>query len=95
MRRDRRGDARFARDTTRQLRDDRAVRATYVAGVRSVSGLRTQVAPYEVWEGGNNLHRNIIFRDAPKRTKTILPYSAIDGNARGRSAIAARSSGSK
>lgn len=30
---------------------------TYVAGVRSVSGLRTQIAPYEVWEGGNNLHR--------------------------------------
>lgn len=29
----------------------------YVAGVRSVSGLRTQIAPYEVWEGGNNLHR--------------------------------------
>ena len=29
----------------------------YVAGVRSVSGLRTQIAPFEVWEGGNNLHR--------------------------------------
>lgn len=29
----------------------------YVAGVRSVSGLRMQVAPFEVWEGGNNLHR--------------------------------------
>lgn len=29
----------------------------YIAGVRSVSGLRTQIAPYEVWEGGNNLHR--------------------------------------
>lgn len=29
----------------------------YVAGVRTVSGLRAQVAPFEVWEGGNNLHR--------------------------------------
>lgn len=29
----------------------------YVAGVRTVSGLRTQIAPVEVWEGGNNLHR--------------------------------------
>ncbi len=27
---------------------------------------------------GNNLHRNIIFRDAPARTKKILPFSAID-----------------
>ena len=30
---------------------------TYVAGVRTVSGLRLQVNPWEVWEGGNNLHR--------------------------------------
>jgi phage tail-like protein len=30
---------------------------TYVAGVRTVSGLRVQVNPWEVWEGGNNLHR--------------------------------------
>ncbi len=29
----------------------------YVAGVRSVSGLRTHVSAYETWEGGNNLHR--------------------------------------
>jgi phage tail-like protein len=29
----------------------------YVAGVRSVSGLRAQVSAYETWEGGNNLHR--------------------------------------
>lgn len=29
----------------------------YVAGVRSVSGLSLQVSPFEVWEGGNNLHR--------------------------------------
>jgi phage tail-like protein len=30
---------------------------TYVAGVRSVSGLRAQVAAVETWEGGNALHR--------------------------------------
>jgi phage tail-like protein len=30
---------------------------TYVAGVKTVSGLRMQVNPWEVWEGGNNLHR--------------------------------------
>jgi phage tail-like protein len=29
----------------------------YVLGVRSVSGLRTQVSAWETWEGGNNLHR--------------------------------------
>jgi phage tail-like protein len=29
----------------------------YVAGVKSVSGLRAQVAAFETWEGGNNLHR--------------------------------------
>lgn len=29
----------------------------YVAGVRTVSGLRAQIAPTETWEGGNNLHR--------------------------------------
>ena len=29
----------------------------YVAGARSVSGLRAQVSAYESWEGGNNLHR--------------------------------------
>ena len=27
---------------------------------------------------GNNLHRNVIFRDGPDRTKKILPFSAID-----------------
>jgi phage tail-like protein len=36
---------------------DAAAPATYVAGVRSVSGLRAQVSPWETWEGGNNLHR--------------------------------------
>ncbi len=29
----------------------------YVAGVKSVSGLRSQVSAWEAWEGGNNLHR--------------------------------------
>jgi hypothetical protein len=29
---------------------------------------------------GNNLHRNVIFRDGPERTKKILPFSAIDSN---------------
>ncbi|MFK7895993.1 MAG: DUF3604 domain-containing protein [Myxococcota bacterium] len=27
---------------------------------------------------GNNLHRNVVFRDGPERTKKILPFSAID-----------------
>jgi len=27
---------------------------------------------------GNNLHRNVIFRDGPDRTRKILPFSAID-----------------
>jgi phage tail-like protein len=31
--------------------------APYVAGVRTVSGLRAQISPSETWEGGNNLHR--------------------------------------
>lgn len=31
----------------------------YVAGCRSVSGLQLTVAPFEVWEGGNNLHRYV------------------------------------
>jgi phage tail-like protein len=30
---------------------------TYVAGVKTVSGLRVQINPWEQWEGGNNLHR--------------------------------------
>jgi phage tail-like protein len=29
----------------------------YVAGCRSVSGLNLHVTPFEIWEGGNNLHR--------------------------------------
>jgi len=31
--------------------------STYVAGVKTVSGLRVQINPWETWEGGNNLHR--------------------------------------
>jgi phage tail-like protein len=31
----------------------------YVAGVRTVSGLNMHVMPFEVWEGGNNLHRYV------------------------------------
>lgn len=31
--------------------------SAYVAGVKTVSGLRVQVNPWETWEGGNNLHR--------------------------------------
>jgi phage tail-like protein len=34
-----------------------AATTTYVAGVKSVSGLRVQINPWETWEGGNNLHR--------------------------------------
>jgi len=31
--------------------------AAYVAGVKSVSGLRFSIGAWEVWEAGNNLHR--------------------------------------
>ena len=34
-----------------------AAPTTYVAGVKTVSGLRVQINPWEQWEGGNNLHR--------------------------------------
>ncbi|RKH07824.1 phage tail protein [Corallococcus praedator] len=40
-----------------RLRMDTSAAGDYVAGVRSVSGLTVQVGAYEVWEGGNNLHR--------------------------------------
>lgn len=29
----------------------------YLCGVHKVSGLSASVAPFEIWEGGNNLHR--------------------------------------
>ncbi|MEZ4356168.1 MAG: DUF3604 domain-containing protein [Myxococcota bacterium] len=30
--------------------------------------------------GGNNLHRNVLFRDGPERTKQIVPFSAMHSN---------------
>ena len=42
-------------------------------------GLFTAIVGYE-WgstPGGNNLHRNVLFRDGPDRTKQILPFSAV------------------
>ncbi len=30
--------------------------------------------------GGDNLHRNVIFRDGPERVKQIVPFSAFDSN---------------
>jgi hypothetical protein len=42
-------------------------------------GVFTTIAGYE-WgstPGGNNLHRNVLFRDGPERTKKILPFSSV------------------
>ncbi|HTE56335.1 MAG TPA: phage tail protein [Kofleriaceae bacterium] len=39
------------------LGDQMSSDTPYVAGVRTVSGLRAQIAPSETWEGGNNFHR--------------------------------------
>ncbi|RKH10763.1 phage tail protein [Corallococcus sp. CA053C] len=40
-----------------RIRMNTSAAGQYVAGVRSVSGLSVHVSPFEVWEGGNNLHR--------------------------------------
>ncbi|RKH55915.1 phage tail protein [Corallococcus llansteffanensis] len=40
-----------------RIRMNTSAAGQYVAGVRTVSGLSVHVSPFEVWEGGNNLHR--------------------------------------
>lgn len=39
------------------VEDPRDGSFTWVAGVRKVSGLTASISAFEVWEGGNNLHR--------------------------------------
>jgi len=46
-------------------------------------GRFTTIVGYE-WgstPGGNNLHRNVLFRDGPNKTKQILPFSSVHSDA--------------
>src|SRR6185295_7206155 len=51
----------------------------YVAGVKSVSGLRIQVSPWETWEGGNNLHRYANPNKVTWEPVTLEQGLALDG----------------
>jgi hypothetical protein len=70
------GDA-MATDTTLQrvVWDD----VVDIAERMNTPGIFTTIVGYE-WgstPGGDNLHRNVLFRDGPDRTKQILPFSAV------------------